>query len=137
MDTTRGIIILGDGPTELSAAIYATRGGLRTLVIDEATWGGPAKWLEVATNTLQAGAIYSPHFLGAGIGLWTSAHILAAAGGPGVLEVDVNYNPLQKLLGEPRPVFVDSGYQLSEEPGIDVFPNLEATDRFVVKKSSC
>jgi L-alanine-DL-glutamate epimerase-like enolase superfamily enzyme len=118
-------------------AKYTTQISLGVIQPDACKWGGPAKCLEVATNATQAGAIYCPHFLGAGIGLWTSAHILAAAGGPGVLEIDVNYNPLQSLLGEPRPVFVDSGYQLSEEPGIGVVPNLNATRQFVVKQSSC
>lgn len=117
-------------------AQYTTQKALGVVQPDACKWGGPAKCLEVAQNTLQAGAVYCPHFLGAGIGLWTSAHILAAAGGPGVLEVDVNHNPLQNLLGEPRPAFVDSGYQLPDEPGIGVAPDLEAAAPYIVKKSA-
>lgn len=92
---------------------------------DACKWGGPGKCLEVARTTLDAGLLYCPHFLGAGIGLWTSGHILAAAGGPGMLEVDINHNPLQTLLGQPRPELNDGRCRLPDTPGIGVEPDLD------------
>jgi thioredoxin reductase (NADPH) len=50
MDTTYDLIILGGGPAGLNAAIYATRGGLRTLVIDEAACGGLVNSTHVVEN---------------------------------------------------------------------------------------
>ena len=93
---------------------------------DACKWGGPGQCLAVARATLAAGLTYCPHFLGAGIGLWTSGHVLAAAGGPGVLEVDINHNPLQTLLGQPRPELADGGCQMPDTPGIGVEPDLAA-----------
>jgi D-galactarolactone cycloisomerase len=49
----------------------------------------------VARKARIAGLTYCPHFLGGGIGLLASAHILAAVGGKGLLEVDANANPLR------------------------------------------
>ena len=36
------VIILGSGPAGLTAAIYTTRAGLKTLVIAGEKWGGTA-----------------------------------------------------------------------------------------------
>ena len=38
-----------------------------------------------------------PPLPGAGVGLLASAHLLAAAGGDGMLEIDANPNPLRSL----------------------------------------
>ncbi|WP_336098626.1 mandelate racemase/muconate lactonizing enzyme family protein [Roseovarius sp. CH_XMU1461] len=62
---------------------------------DVAKWGGVTGCLRVARDVLGAGATYCPHFLGGLIGLQASAGLLAAAGGPGWLEIDVNPNPLR------------------------------------------
>jgi len=101
---------------------------------DACKWGGPGMCLAVARATLDAGLIYCPHFLGAGIGLWTSGQILAAAGGPGLLEVDINHNPLQDMLGMPRPALVQSGYQLPDTPGIGVEPDLAAAADYILQR---
>ena len=102
---------------------------------DACKWGGIMECLNVARMILAKGAVYCPHFLGAGIGLWGSAHILACvescADGKGLLEVDINDNPLQHILAEPRPVFANGYYHLSEEPGIGVEPNLKAGQPFL------
>ena len=52
-----------------------------------------------------------------------SAHLLAAVGGDGLLEVDCNPNPLREGLAQPFPPLVDGRLQLSEEPGLGVCPN--------------
>ena len=62
---------------------------------DLAKWGGLSGCWRVARKIRGAGLRYCPHFLGGGIGLIASAHLLAAAGGDGLLEVDVNPNPLR------------------------------------------
>ena len=62
---------------------------------DVAKWGGVSGCFRVARQALSARLAYCPHFLGGGIGLLASAHLLAAAGGPGLLEVDANPNPLR------------------------------------------
>jgi L-alanine-DL-glutamate epimerase-like enolase superfamily enzyme len=63
-----------------------------------AKWGGFSGCKPAAAEIIKAGAIYCPHYLGGGVGLLASAHLLAAAGGPGRLEIDANANPLRTLL---------------------------------------
>jgi D-galactarolactone cycloisomerase len=68
---------------------------------DLAKWGGLTKCVPLGSRTISAGLNYCPHYLGGGIGLVASAHALAAAGGEGMLEVDINANPLRsELVGE-------------------------------------
>jgi L-alanine-DL-glutamate epimerase-like enolase superfamily enzyme len=90
---------------------------------DVAKWGGVSGCLAVAKLALDAGQTYCPHFLGGGIGLMTSAHLLAAAGGDGLLEIDTNPNPdRDAMIGDALPV--DTGaIQLSDAPGIGIKPD--------------
>ena len=70
---------------------------------DVAKWGGISGCLPVARRVVAARRRYCPHYLGGGIGLLASAHLLAAVGGDGLLEVDCNPNPLREGLAEPFP----------------------------------
>ena len=69
---------------------------------DLAKWGGVSGVLDVIGRIDAAGLRHCPHYLGAGIGLLASAHVLAAnAREGGLLEVDANENPLRTLLCPP------------------------------------
>lgn len=91
---------------------------------DVAKWGGLSGCLQVARQTLMAGRTYCPHFLGGGIGLVASAHVLAAARGPGLMEVDVNPNPLRDAICNLGSCIEGGQWQLSQAPGlgIDMLP---------------
>ncbi len=102
----------------------AVRGGaIGVLQPDVAKWGGVTGCLAVARRALAAGLRYCPHFLGAGVGLAVSAHLLAAAGGDGLLEVDVNPNPLRDALCGPLATVRDGEVALSDEPGFGPPPD--------------
>jgi D-galactarolactone cycloisomerase len=61
-----------------------------------------------------------------------SAHLLAAAGGNGLLEADVNPNPLREaMLRDPVPI-KDGRMVLSETPGLGSEPDLEALQNYRV-----
>ena len=91
---------------------------------DMAKWGGFTGCLPVARRILGAGARYCPHFLGGGIGLLASAHLLAAAGGDGLLEVDANPNPLRSLTCGPLERIDHGMATLDHTPGLGVAPDL-------------
>lgn len=95
-------------------------GALGVLQPDVAKWGGITGNLCVARGALRAGRRYCPHFLGGGIGLMASAELLAAVGGDGMLEVDVNPNPLRSAFwhgGEP----VRAGqWHCQNQPGLGI-----------------
>ena len=91
---------------------------------DIAKWGGISGCWPVIQTILESGTRFCPHYLGAGIGLMASAHVLAAAGGNGMLEVDANDNLLRSLLAPPFAQVEDGCITLAETPGIGVTPDL-------------
>jgi L-alanine-DL-glutamate epimerase-like enolase superfamily enzyme len=93
---------------------------------DVCKWGGVSGCLRVARMALEAGERYCPHYLGGGIGLLTSAHVLAAAGGDGLLEVDANTNPLREGLAAPYPQITEGCFSIPDTPGLGVEPDFEA-----------
>lgn len=98
---------------------------------DLCKWGGVTGCLAVARKTLQSGATYCPHFLGGGIGLLASAHVLAAAGGPGLLEVDVNPNPLRDLLAPVGSAIRDGSWHMSGASGLGIMAMPDDMSGFV------
>jgi len=78
-----------------------------------------------------AGRIYCPHFLGGGIGLAALAEILAAVGSPGLLEVDVNPNPLRSSFALARIDRASGAWHLSSAPGHGVVSIPNELDSFV------
>ena len=90
---------------------------------DLAKWGGISKGLRLAKRIQEGGSCYCPHYLGGGIGLLASAHLLTAAGGDGLLEIDSNPNPLRQGLAQPFPALIDGDVVLSDAPGLGVAPD--------------
>lgn len=91
---------------------------------DIAKWGGLSACAGVARDILKSGKTFCPHYLGGGIGLLASAHLLAGIGGDGWLEVDANDNPLRDLFCGPVASVMDGTIVLSEEPGLGFTPDL-------------
>ena len=89
---------------------------------DIGKWGGVDGCFEIAEKTIAAGRTYCPHWLSGGVGLMHSAHVLAAAGGAGLLEVDTNPNPLRTELIKTLPGIGNGMFQLGEAPGIGIEP---------------
>ena len=87
---------------------------------DVVKWGGLSGCLTVARQVRAAGLRYCPHFLGGGIGLQASANLLAAVGGDGLLEIDVNPNPLRDAFGSISDCFDDNGWRCNGEPGLGI-----------------
>ena len=87
---------------------------------DVAKWGGVTGCLRVARAASAAGRRYCPHFLGGGIGLAASAHLLAAVGGDGMLEVDANPNALRDAFAVTPSGCRDARWPLHDAPGLGV-----------------
>ncbi|CAM9929798.1 unnamed protein product [Phaeothamnion confervicola] len=99
---------------------------------DMAKWGGFTGCLTVAKKILGHRTRYCPHYLGAGIGLLASAHLLAAVGGDGMLEVDANPNPLRTLTCGPLARVADGETVLNDRPGLGVMPDLTELRAYAV-----
>jgi L-alanine-DL-glutamate epimerase-like enolase superfamily enzyme len=108
------------GDAAFASALAA--GALSVVQPDIAKWGGISAGLPVARAILAAGRRFCPHYLGGGVGLLASAHLLAAAGGDGWLEIDANPNPLRERLCGPLAEVRDGRASLGQAPGLGVEP---------------
>jgi L-alanine-DL-glutamate epimerase-like enolase superfamily enzyme len=97
--------------------------GIAFLQPDAGKWGGISACLPLAERTLAAGISYCPHWLGGAVGLMVSLHLLAAIGGPGLLEIDVNPNPLRDALCPGLPAIEAGTMTVPPAPGIGVEPD--------------
>lgn len=99
---------------------------------DVGKWGGFSGCVAVGRNALAAGKRLCPHWLGGGLGLVASLHLLAAVGGDGLVEVDSNPNPLRELMATPFPALADGQMDMPQGSGLGVVPDLAALSPFEV-----
>lgn len=104
---------------------------LGVLQPDLGKWGGFSECVEVAREALAGGLRFCPHWLGGGIGLAASIHLLAAVGGDGMVEVDSNPNPLRDLIVPPL-ALANGEIAVPAGPGLGVVPDLAALESFAV-----
>jgi D-galactarolactone cycloisomerase len=97
---------------------------------DIAKWGGLSACAGIARNILKSGKTFCPHYLGGGIGLLASAHLLAGVGGDGLLEVDSNDNPLRDRFCGPVASITDGMVTLSEDAGLGIEPDLASIEQY-------
>ena len=97
---------------------------------DVTKWGGITGNLRVARAAVAAGKRYCPHYFGGGISLLASLHVLAAAGGNGLLEFDCHPNAGRELIvGSLLPVS-DGRVPVPTGPGLGAVPDLAALQRY-------
>jgi L-alanine-DL-glutamate epimerase-like enolase superfamily enzyme len=97
---------------------------------DIAKWGGLSACAGIARDILASGKMFCPHYLGAGIGLLASAHLLAGVGGDGLLEVDCNENPLRDRFCGPVLDVRDGMIELGDEAGLGITPDLASNEEY-------
>jgi L-alanine-DL-glutamate epimerase-like enolase superfamily enzyme len=97
---------------------------------DIAKWGGLSVCTGIARDILAAGKTFCPHYLGGGIGLLASAHLLAGVGGEGLLEIDSNDNPLRDRFCGPVANVVDGTVTLGDAPGLGIDPDLMSIEQY-------
>lgn len=127
---------LAAGENLLGEAAFQTAidsGALKVIQPDVAKWGGISGCLPVAKAVRAAGLRYCPHYLGGGVGLMASAHLLAAVGGNGMLEVDANDNPLRSLVAPSVTPDTHSSMTLPDTPGLGLDVNLAELKSFAVR----
>ena len=87
---------------------------------DLGKWGGVSGVVPLARAALAHGLRYCPHSFGTYVGAAHAAHVLAAVGGDGRLELDVNVNPLRTLSAPDFPDVIDGRLTLTDRPGIGI-----------------
>jgi D-galactarolactone cycloisomerase len=112
-------------------------GILSVIQPDVAKWGGVTGCSAVARMAIAAGRSYCPHFLGGGIGLLASSHLLSAAGGDGLLEVDVNPNPLRDAIAPVSTYLAGGEWRLGAAPGLGIEALPEELARYQTLRVAC
>jgi L-alanine-DL-glutamate epimerase-like enolase superfamily enzyme len=100
---------------------------------DLGKWGGFSGCLQVGKMARSRGVMFCPHWLGGGIGLAASLHLMAAVGGAGYVEVDANPNPLREPGVVPAFKVHEGTVTLNDIPGLGVVPNLAAIEPYRVQ----
>ena len=99
---------------------------LQVLQPDVTKWGGITGNWEVARAAVAAGKRYCPHYFGGGVSLLASLHLLAAAGGEGLLEFDCHPNVgREAVVGSLLPVS-DGRVPVPQGEGLGAVPDLAA-----------
>jgi L-alanine-DL-glutamate epimerase-like enolase superfamily enzyme len=106
--------------------------GLAFLQPDIGKWGGITACLGICRKAVSSGLVYCPHWLGGGIGLVASLHLLAAVGGEGSLEIDANPNPLREIHLEQLGKLREGRIAIPAGPGLGVLPRTEEIARYRV-----
>lgn len=120
------VMPLAAGENMQGEAVFVAADYLKFVQPDVAKWGGISLVYKVARGAVARGQVFCPHFLGGALGLYASAHVLAAVGGGGFLEVDVNPNPLRTDLLDHSPRIAEGQFILPDQPGLGIEPNLSA-----------
>ena len=103
---------------------------LSVVQLDIAKWGGFSVCTGIARDIISSGKTFCPHYLGGGIGLLASAHLLAGVGGDGLLEVDANDNPLRDRFAGAVADVSDGMITLTEAPGLGIEPDLGVIEQY-------
>jgi L-alanine-DL-glutamate epimerase-like enolase superfamily enzyme len=119
-------IALAAGENIVGAAAFAAHvenGSLGVVQPDVAKWGGVSGTLAVGRHARTHGARCCMHFMGTGLGLAASLHLLAVIGGDGRMELDINENPLRAELGAIDLQVRDGALRLPQGPGFGFEPD--------------
>jgi D-galactarolactone cycloisomerase len=103
---------------------------LRVIQPDIAKWGGLSACSGIARDIMKSGKTFCPHYLGGGIGLLASAHLLAGVGGDGLLEVDSNDNSLRDRFCGPVADISGGKVTLGDAPGLGIEPDLSSIEAY-------
>lgn len=105
-------------------------GALQVIQPDVTKWGGISGNLRVARAAVAAGRRYCPHYFSGGLALLSSLHVLAAAGGSGLLEFDAHPNPNRESIIDDLLPLHDGRVPIPTAPGLGAEPDLKALQRY-------
>ena len=95
---------------------------------------GGVSLIKDLSHTIQNKKIWI-HFLGGGVGLLTSAHILSAINPDAFLETDINLNPLRTNIFENDLEIIDGKVHLGKDFGIGGPFNFDTIDKYLIASS--
>lgn len=98
---------------------------------DMTKWGGVSGNIVVARAAVARRKAFCPHVFGGGVALLASLHLLAAAGGDGLLEFDCHPNAGRELVVGPLLPVSDGEVPVPQGPGLGATPDLAGLMRYL------
>ena len=112
-------IAAGENMADTQSFMQASESNwLSVMQPDVCKWGGFSAVVPVVRHAVRNAKRFCPHFLGGGVGLAASAHVLASIGGDGLLEIDSNPNPLREDIYSPT--VKDGCIDVEDKPGLGI-----------------
>lgn len=109
---------------------YLENAALTYLQPDIIKWGGLTGVHRMAKDMIARGYKVYPHYLGGGLGLMATAHLVASLGAESMLEFDVTENPFRELLAKPSERLLNGALSLGDDLGHGVIPDLSVLSKF-------
>ena len=134
MGETKCNLAFGENITNTDEFIFLGQNSSSKYIQPDLTKYGGISLIKELSQTIQNNKIWI-HFLGGGIGLLTSAHIMSALNPDAFLETDINMNPLRTSLFENELEIVDGKLYLEGYDGIGGPLNYDIIDKYLVSSN--
>jgi len=134
MGETKCNLAFGENITNTDEFIFLGQNSRSKYIQPDLTKYGGISLIKELSQTIQNNKIWI-HFLGGGVGLLTSAHIMSALNPDAFLETDINMNPLRTSLFENELEIVDGKVYLESCDGIGGPLNYDTIDKYLVSSN--
>jgi L-alanine-DL-glutamate epimerase-like enolase superfamily enzyme len=131
---TKCNLAFGENITNLDEFIFLGQNSKSKYIQPDLTKYGGVSLIKELSQSIQSKKIWI-HFLGGGIGLLTSAHIMSAFNPNAFLETDINLNPLRTSLFENELDILDGKVFLEDSFGIGGSLNYDTIDKYLVSSN--
>ena len=131
---TKCNLAFGENITNLDEFIFLGQNSKLKYIQPDLTKYGGVSLIKELSQSIQSKKIWI-HFLGGGIGLLTSAHIMSAFNPNAFLETDINLNPLRTSLFENELDILDGKVFLEDSYGIGGPLNYDTIDKYLVSSN--
>ena len=131
---TKCNLAFGENITNFDEFIFLGQNRSSKYIQPDLTKYGGVSLIKELSQTIQSKKIWI-HFLGSGIGLLTSAHIMSAINPDAFLETDINLNPLRTSLFENELEIVNGKVHLEDSYGIGGKLNYDTIDKYLVSSN--
>ena len=131
---TKCNLAFGENITNFDEFIFLGQNRSSKYIQPDLTKYGGVSLIKELSQTIQSKKIWI-HFLGSGIGLLTSAHIMSAINPDAFLETDINLNPLRTSLFENELEIINGKVHLEDSYGIGGQLNYDTIDKYLVSSN--
>jgi len=134
INSTNCNLAFGENINNLDDFIFLGQNNKLKYIQPDLTKFGGISLINNLSKKIQSNKIWM-HFLGSGVGLLTSAHIMSAINPPAFLETDINVNPLRTNLFKNELKIEDGKINFSDDHGIGGPLNFDTINKYLISSN--